>query len=267
MDRLDMSLDDLAKAKKNSDRPKPKVVKSAPRAGKQREQPKQQQQQQQQQYQQPRGGGGSGGILSRVGVSSEASGTLVVFRNLKYEVTDRDIRELALTIGEIKRGNLVLGPGGRSSGAAEVVYVSRSDAIKAVKKFNGLTLDNRPMDVMLGEGSVAAPGKSSVFGSALGGGGNPRFSVTLSDPALSGGRGGGGGGGGRNVIVKQQQQQQQQQSNKKPNNNSKNNSGGNKGGRDAQKQRSGGGDRDKPVSAEDLDKQLEKFLASKKIDA
>jgi THO complex subunit 4 len=265
MDRLDMSLDDLAKAKKNSDRPKPKVVKSAPKAGKQREQPKQQQQQQQQQYQQPRGGGGSGGILSRVGVSSEASGTLVVFRNLKYEVTDRDIRELALTIGEIKRGNLVLGPGGRSSGAAEVVYVSRSDAIKAVKKFNGLTLDNRPMDVMLGEGSVAAPGKSSVFGSALGGGGNPRFSVTLSDPALSGGRGGGGGGGGRNVIVKQQQQQQQ--SNKKPNNNSRNNGGGNKGGRDAQKQRSGGGDRDKPVSAEDLDKQLEKFLASKKTDA
>jgi THO complex subunit 4 len=245
------------------------VVKSAPKAGKPREQPKhQQQQQQQQQYQQPRGGGGGGGILSRVGVSSDA-GTLVVFRNLKYEVTDRDIRELALTIGEIKRGNLVLGPGGRSSGAAEVVYVSRSDAIKAVKKFNGLTLDNRPMDVMLGEGSVAAPGKSSVFGSALGGGGNPRFSVTLSDPALSGGRGGGGGGGGRNVIVKQQQQQQQQQqqSNKKPNNNSKNNSGGNKGGRDAQKQRSGGGDRDKPVSAEDLDKQLEKFLASKKIDA
>jgi len=259
MDRLDMSLDDLAKAKKSERAPKPKVVKSAPKAGKPREQPKQQQQQQQQ-YQQPRGGGGGGGILSRVGVSSDA-GTLVVFRNLKYEVTDRDIRELALTIGEIKRGNLVLGPGGRSSGAAEVVYVSRSDAIKAVKKFNGLTLDSRPMDVMLGEGSVAAP-KSSVFGSALGGGGNPRFSVTLSDPVLSGGRGGGGGGGGgRNVVVKQQQ------SNKKPsnNNNNKNNGGGSKGGRDGQKQRSGGGDREKkPVSADDLDKQLEKFLASKK---
>lgn len=176
-----MSLDELAKLKRKeqsgSRERKPKVVKSASKGvSKPQKQPQQ--------------SGGKGGILSRIGGSSEG-GTLVTFRNLKYEVTDTDIQELAYTIGEIKRGSKV----DRSS--AEVLFAKRSDAIRAVAKFNGLTLDGRPMDVTIADNGASSmnSGKASMFGSALSTGGRgfqsnsgPSFSITLQDPVLSGNR-------------------------------------------------------------------------------
>mgnify|MGYP001364651027 CR=1 FL=1 len=71
-------------------------------------------------------------------------------------------------------------------GKADVMFFNRLDAVTAVKKFNGLTLDNRPMVVALKES--AAPKR---------GGGD----MASSKAFLFGGGGGmGGRGGGRQTT-------------------------------------------------------------------
>ena len=77
-------------------------------------------------------------------------------------------------------------------GKADVMFFNKLDAITAVKKFNGLTLDGRPMNVALKESTVprradAVTSKALLFGSMGGsrdqgygrGGGGPSFSVTM----------------------------------------------------------------------------------------
>ena len=188
MDRLDKSLDELAKEKREEEKAKrekqAKVVKAAkPTVAKVQEQ--------------PRGGGrggrgdggggGRGSILSRVGESSGGraapiSGTLVLFKNLKREVNDADVQELARTVGEIKKGEVITNHRNESTGVAEVIFSKRSDATKAVQKFNGLTLDGRPMEVVISDGPAGGhSNKAASFGSALH---QPSFSVTLQDPIL-----------------------------------------------------------------------------------
>ena len=265
MDKLDLSLDELAKASrrpKQDRKPKAKVAKAAPVAAKPQAAPS---------GQRPGSAGkGGAGILARVGGAGPV-GTTVLIRNLDFKVTSRDVRELATTIGEIKRGDVVI-VGGKSSGVAEVVYVNKADAYEAVRKFNNVTFDGRPMDVSIAAAG-AGSGKEAVFGSALSGGGfgggarggGPKFSVTLSDPAL-----------GR---PKQQHQQQQdrrivvQPGGRGGNSNGNGNGNGGKGaGRDGTRPgggggKSGGGDKRekeaKKPTQEELDRQLDAFLAKK----
>ena len=58
---------------------------------------------------------------------------------------------------------MVMDCSGRSEGLAEVVFVNRADALKALKQFNNLALDNQPMKIELTEASGVAgvPGKLS----------------------------------------------------------------------------------------------------------
>lgn len=256
MDRLDLSLDE-ARSKSKGDRPK--AVKSqAPKIGS-----KQVQKQLQTTSSRPQSAGKGSGILSRIGGSS---GTMVVFRNLKFEVTSRDIRELASTIGEISRGEVIMGHSGHSSGMAEVVFVNKGDAMNAVKRFNGVTLDGKPMDVTLGpggNGSGGGGGKAAMFGSALGGGGgggHQTFSVRLSDPAISKSRDGdrmkNGGGQDRGRVIKTSGFDSGR--------------GGGGGGRDGggkvKGKKAAPSKREQKAAAPsqaDLDKQLEAFMAKK----
>lgn len=80
-------------------------------------------------------------------------------------------------------------------GKADVMFFNKLDAITAVKKFNGLTLDGRPMQVALKDSTMSRRGDPSVASKALlfgsnmgggrdqgygrGGGGGPSFSVTM----------------------------------------------------------------------------------------
>ena len=77
-------------------------------------------------------------------------------------------------------------------GKADVMFFNRLDAVTAVKKFNGLTLDNRPMVVALKEsaapkrgGSDMASSKAFLFGGGgggmggRGGGRQTTFSVSM----------------------------------------------------------------------------------------
>ena len=74
-------------------------------------------------------------------------------------------------------------------GKADVMFFNKLDAITAVKKFNGLTLDGRPMQVALKESTMPrqrpdpTTSKALLFGAQMGSrGGNSRgtsFSVTM----------------------------------------------------------------------------------------
>ena len=80
-------------------------------------------------------------------------------------------------------------------GKADVMFFNKLDAITAVKKFNGLTLDGRPMQVALKESTMPkqrpdpTTSKALLFGAQMGSrGGNSRgtsFSVTMGSGKIA----------------------------------------------------------------------------------
>ena len=100
-------------------------------------------------------------------------------------------QELFAQVGQVKSAGLNFDQNGRSKGTAEVVLARRQDATQAIKTYNGVKLDGRPLKIEL-VGGVGGPG-----------------GVTLSSGVtVTGVRGRGGGGGGvgnsgaRKVVVK-----------------------------------------------------------------
>ena len=77
-------------------------------------------------------------------------------------------------------------------GKADVMFFNRLDAITAVKKFNGLTLDGRPMQVTMKESTVSkrpqdpTTSKALLFGSQMGSRGGGRNSATSFTVTLGG---------------------------------------------------------------------------------
>jgi hypothetical protein len=79
-----------------------------------------------------------GGIFSRIGTV----GGTVAFSNLKFSVTENDMKELCSAVGsvtEIKMGK----------GAAQVTFSKKAEANNCVERYNGLALDGRAMGVTL----------------------------------------------------------------------------------------------------------------------
>ncbi|CAA0318931.1 unnamed protein product [Arabidopsis thaliana] len=194
--------------------------------------------------------------LRAVGVSGVEVGTTVYITNLDQGVTNEDIRELYAEIGELKRYAIHYDRNGRPSGSAEVVYMRRSDAIQAMRKYNNVLLDGRPMKLeILGGSTESAPVAARVNVTGLNG--RMKRSVFIGQGVRGGrvGRGRGSGPSGRRLPVQQNQQ-------------------GGRGGRGGVRGRgrgagggrgnkSGGRGGKKPVekSAADLDKDLESYHA------
>ncbi|XP_011089799.1 THO complex subunit 4A [Sesamum indicum] len=156
--------------------------------------------------------------------SSIETGTKLYISNLDYGVSNEDIKELFAEVGDLKRYHIHYDRSGRSKGTAEVVFSRRQDALAAVKRYNNVQLDGKPMKIELVGTNVSTSG--AVLPPA----------APFADPSValrSGGQGRGGFGRPR---------------------------GGGRG-RGFGRGRGRGRGREEKVSAEDLDADLEKYHA------
>ncbi|KAL6552103.1 hypothetical protein OROGR_008257 [Orobanche gracilis] len=124
--------------------------------------------------------------LKAAGLSGLEAGTKLHISNLDVGVSNDDIRELFLEIGELIRYAIHFDKNGRPSGSAEVVFARRSDAFQAFKRYNNVQLDGRPMKIEIVGPNLETPISAHIN---VGGGSNgkKRTVVMKPEPASSGG--------------------------------------------------------------------------------
>ncbi|EEC73318.1 hypothetical protein OsI_07506 [Oryza sativa Indica Group] len=93
------------------------------------------------------------------------TGTKLHISNLDYAVSNEDIKELFSEVGDVKRYSINYDKSGRSKGTAEVVFSRKSDALAAVKRYNNVQLDGKPMKLEL-IGINIEPPPPAMFGFA-----------------------------------------------------------------------------------------------------
>ncbi|EPS59626.1 hypothetical protein M569_15180 [Genlisea aurea] len=185
--------------------------------------------------------------IKAAGLSVREIGTTLHVSNLDFGVTNEDIRELFSELGELVRYAIHFDKNGRPSGTAEVVFSRRSDAFRALKQYNNVQLDGRPMKLQILGSNTETPvtARVNVVGGANGirrtlfmpsGAApvRPRVPFSRPNPTISLRKGRGGGGGSRGGI-----------------------SGRGRGG----SRRRGGGTFQGNKTAEELDKELENYHA------
>jgi len=173
------------------------------------------------------------------------SGRLMI-TNLDYGVSDNDLNELFSEFGVVHKAAVHYDKSGRSLGTAEVIFEVRNDAMRALKQYNGVPLDGRPMKIQL----VTPPGQtgeqSSVQRSPVGGRVGAQNRTGGGNRNQSGGGGGGRGRGGSGP--------------------SRGGRGGGRGRGAGGAGRAAGGSPTKKPTAEELDADLDTYLAKMDTD-
>jgi len=77
--------------------------------------------------------------------SEPPASSRLLLSNLEKGVTDQDLEELLEAVGELRLVRLHYDAKGLSAGSAEIEFVEYSDAKRAVEKYEGVTLDGRPL--------------------------------------------------------------------------------------------------------------------------
>ncbi|KAL6275905.1 THO complex subunit 4A isoform X2 [Prunus avium] len=167
--------------------------------------------------------------------SAIETGTKLYISNLDYGVSNEDIKELFSEVGDLKRYGVHYDRSGRSKGTAEVVFSRRPDAVAAVKRYNNVQLDGKPMKIEIVGTNISTPGGPPTLPPAANGNFGNSNGVPRGGQSRGGAFGRIRGGGGRG-----------------PRRGGRGRGSGNGGGRGR------GGEK---VSAEDLDAELEKYHA------
>lgn len=84
--------------------------------------------------------------------------------NLHFNVSNDDVRELFSEVGQLRKAVIHYDKSGRSLGTAEVIFATRDAAVRAIKKYNNLPLDGRPMIITMvpSQTSVRSPTKTRI---------------------------------------------------------------------------------------------------------
>ncbi|KAL3530718.1 hypothetical protein ACH5RR_010040 [Cinchona calisaya] len=103
-------------------------------------------------------GGGRGSAIE--------TGTKLYISDLDYGVSNEDIKELFSEVGDLKRHTVHYDRSGRSKGTAEIVYSRRQDAMAAVKRYNNVQLDGKPMKIEIVGTNISTPAAGPQFATA-----------------------------------------------------------------------------------------------------
>ncbi|MBA0787189.1 hypothetical protein Gotri_026179 [Gossypium trilobum] len=154
--------------------------------------------------------------------SAIETGTKLYISNLDYGVSNDDVKELFSEVGDLKRFTIHYDRSGRSKGTADIVFSFRTDALAAIKRYNNVQLDGKPMKIEIVGANISTPVAPSAANGTFGNSnGAPR------------------GGQGRGVGFGRQR--------------------GGIGGRGSGRGHGRGRGRGEKVSTEDLDADLEKY--------
>jgi RNA recognition motif-containing protein len=125
-------------------------------------------------------------------------GTKLYVGNLSFNTTENELQELFSQAGPVSEVTLMQDKfTGKSRGFAFVTMGSEADAQTAITKFNGQTVEGRPLTVNEARPRESRPpGGGGGGGGRGGGGGYGGGGGGYGGGGGGGGYGGGGGGGG-----------------------------------------------------------------------